>query len=66
MDRQTAKILVSNYWTNGSSDSRLSKALATLGISRAVLEQCSREARKVERGLGPLLLSPIGCGKRSR
>ncbi len=66
MDIMVAKTLVGNYWRSGSSDSRLQEALAVLGISVKELERLSREARKVERGLGLLLLTPTGCGKRNR
>ena len=66
MSRSIAVALVSNYWRDGSKDSRFPEALRFLGISQAELERCSREARGVEKGLGPVILTPTGCGKRSR
>ncbi|MEI7512438.1 MAG: hypothetical protein WCK01_03195 [Candidatus Uhrbacteria bacterium] len=58
-----AKALVGNYWRFGTKDSRFEAALAVLGLTVAELEHCSSEARKVERGIGPLILTPAGCGR---
>jgi hypothetical protein len=66
MDITVAKTLVGNYWRFGTKDSRFETALSALGINHTELARCAREVRKVERGMGPLLLTPTGCGKRNR